>query len=443
MDFLNEEIYDVIGIGFGPAGIALSVAMKDFEEGNPSDYLNLKCLFVEQAKDSTWMPEMLLPGTDIQHHYLRDLATPRNPRSRYTFPMYLKEKDRLFTFGQFSSNPGRIEWSDYVKWVADQVSENTLYRHKFLNVEPIVSSETKAVEMVQVSTQDLNTGAIKKFKARNIVLSTGRRKNIPEICKEFVGPRVFHSSGYKSHIKTVREKQPTFAVIGSGQNAIEIVLDLAHRFPQSKINSIHRGMGFRLYDLGHFSNEVYFPYFADYFYSVPKQKKQHLFEKIKHTNYSAVDADVSRSLYWKIYEEGIQGINRIQVINNSELTTIAEKDKSFKLNVTDMYTQEKLQLDVDYIILCTGFYEEKFPNGLQPLSNYIELDEDEDLIISQNYEVKTSEKFTPKIYVNGLTERTHGISDAASFSMMAVKAGKIQESIQSQLKNTRILQEVE
>ncbi len=149
-------------------------------------------------------------------------------------------------------------------------------------------------------------------------------------------------------------------------------------------------MGFRLYDLGHFSNEVYFPYFADYFYSVPKQKKQHLFEKIKHTNYSAVDADVSRSLYWKIYEEGIQGINRIQVINNSELTTIAEKDKSFKLNVTDMYTQEKLQLDVDYIVLCTGFYEEKFPNGLQPLSNYIELDEDEDLIISQNYEVKTS-----------------------------------------------------
>ncbi len=123
-------------------------------------------MFICRASQGFYLDaEMLLPGTDIQHHYLRDLATPRNPRSRYTFPMYLKEKDRLFTFGQFSSNPGRIEWSDYVKWVADQVSENTLYRHKFLNVEPIVSSETKAVEMVQVSTQDLNTGAIKKFKA--------------------------------------------------------------------------------------------------------------------------------------------------------------------------------------------------------------------------------------------------------------------------------------
>jgi lysine/ornithine N-monooxygenase len=39
--------------------------------------------------------------------------------------------------------------------------------------------------------------------------------------------------------------------------------------------------------------------------------------------------------------------------------------------------------------------------------------------------VETREGFRPQLYLNGLCERTHGMSDSTSFSMMALKSERI------------------
>jgi L-ornithine N5-monooxygenase len=421
----NNNIYDVLNVGFGPAGIALAVAIKDQEE-TTGETIDWKTLFLEKASNSTWQPEMLLPETNIQHHFLRDFATPRNPRSRYTFINYLKEKNRIFSFGHIGGIPGRIEWSDYVSWVAEQVCENTQYNREVVEVQPLLEN-SKKVKFVKVVARNTLNNEFEEYIAKNIILSSGRKPNIPHQFKKLLDyPNLFHATQFKSQVSKLNKNENyTFTVIGSGQNAIEIILYLANEYPDSKIYSINRNAGFRLYDLGHFSNEVYFPEFTEYFYSLPKSKRTELLEEIWHTNYGAVDHDVSHSLYWKVYEESILGKKRIRVAKCTEVVDVTYNDSKYELFLKDRYSGKSNKIFSDVVILCTGFKEEKIPSLLDPLREYLCVDENGDLIISRDYQLKTDEEFLPNIFVNGLTEKTHGISDAASFSMMALKAQRI------------------
>jgi hypothetical protein len=102
MTLMNPHpLHDVIGIGFGPANIALAIAAEELHPG-------LDIHFIERNARAGWQEEMLLPESDIQNHPLRDLVTPRNPRSRYprtlnrsheahvslrTIPVYRRRRD--------------------------------------------------------------------------------------------------------------------------------------------------------------------------------------------------------------------------------------------------------------------------------------------------------------------------------------------------------------
>src|SRR5262245_11026169 len=115
--------YETIAIGFGPANIALAVA---FEESQRDHDI----IFLESAAETRWQAGMMLPDSDIQNHPLRDLATPRNPRSRYTFTNFLFEHDRLFEHLNLGMlHPFRTEYDQYVRWVASHFADRVLYRH--------------------------------------------------------------------------------------------------------------------------------------------------------------------------------------------------------------------------------------------------------------------------------------------------------------------------
>ena len=93
-DSVRQDIYDVIGIGFGPANLALGVALEETADG--ADGRELRRLFLECKPKAVWHPGMLIEDSLIQISVLKDLATIRNPQSRFTFLNYLKIKGRLF-----------------------------------------------------------------------------------------------------------------------------------------------------------------------------------------------------------------------------------------------------------------------------------------------------------------------------------------------------------
>ncbi|NBJ69339.1 MULTISPECIES: SidA/IucD/PvdA family monooxygenase [Clostridia] len=428
---MYRNYYDLIGVGFGPAGIALETAIRDAEENSGEEVY--KRVFLEKNSDSAWLPEMLLPGTDIQHHFLRDFATPRNPRSQYTFSNYLFEKERLFTFGLLG-RPSRTEWSDYVQWVCMKIDNKAQFNEEVKLVEPIVVENY--VEGLKVHTINNLNNKKNIYQTKSLILNSGRKPFIPSLFKNKQGDKVFHASKFKSSIQNISsDNNLTFTVIGSGQNSVEIILYLANKFPNSKINSVIRHTGFRLYELGHFTNEVFFPDFTNYFYSLTQKDRDKLFEQIKHTNYSAVDDDVSESLYWKMYEDKIRGEEQIELHRCKEIIDLSGHKGNYLLNIKDIYNKEESYIHTDYIILCTGFFEEEYPEILQPMKEHLNYNKDNSIQVSKDYKVNTKSNVRANIYLNGLTERTHGIGDAASFTMMATKAQRILDSIN---KNTLI-----
>ena len=420
-----DDSSDVVCVGFGPAGIALATAIEDAleaEEDAPST------VFLDRAVSSAWQPDMLLPGTDIQHHFLRDFATPRNPRSRFTFANFLREQGRLFPFCLFGARVGRIEWSHYVEWTASQVTLPVHYRHDVLRIEPV--PENGAVERLLVVARDLDSGLARQLVARNVVLSLGQLPSVPPLFEPLLGPAVFHSSAFLHGIRRFRpDEAPTFAVVGAGQNAGEIILYLANRFPESTIYSVARNSGFRTYDLGHFSNQVYFPEETDYFYGLSRAGREAVFENVRLTNYSSVDPDVSSALYLLTYEERLLGRERIHMLSRVQPVDAREEDGRYRLVLEEVYRGDRRELDADVIVLCTGFREQRLPALLDGLRPYLRLEESGDPVVSRAYRVATDSRLRAGIYLNGMTEWRHGISNATSFSMTALRAQEILDDI--------------
>ncbi|MDQ3824063.1 MAG: SidA/IucD/PvdA family monooxygenase [Actinomycetota bacterium] len=424
---LDRGVRDLVCVGFGPAGIALAAAIDDAQErGDPAG--DLESLFLDRARDSAWQPNMLLPGTDIQHHFLRDFATPRDPRSRFTFANYLKENGRLFPFCLFGSRVSRVEWSDYVQWVARRVRVPVAYRHEVTAVEPV--SENGSVTTLRVAVRDVDRDLATQVLTRNVVVATGYVPHVPRELRGSLGPTVFHSHDFLARISRFRpEESPSFAVVGAGQNAGEILLYLIDRFPDSAIHSVVRNSGFRLYDLGHFSNQVYFPEETDYVYGLSKDERARVFEETRLTNYSSIDADVSEALYLRAYEERLLGRDRIHMLRRTGVTGIRPAEGRHRLLLEDVHTHRAATVDVDAVVLCTGFTEPRCPRLVSPLLPYLRTDADGDLEISRYYRVAAKPRFRAGIYLNGITEWVHGISNATSFSMMALKAQEILDDV--------------
>jgi L-ornithine N5-monooxygenase len=417
----HSGTYDVVGVGFGPSGIALAAAIADSAEDEEADPA-VDALFLDGGSMASWQAELLLPGTRIRHHFFRDFATPRNPRSRFTFVNYLKESDRLFAFGLLEKGPGRIEWADYCRWVADQLADMVLYQHQVTEIRPVPDRGTPA-DRLAVTALNLRTKRKRTFHARNVVLCTGRAPHVPDLFTSFIGRRVFHSSAYLSSIASLPvSSEATVAVVGSGQSAIEILLHLLENYPRTKLVSLSRGTGFRLHDMGEFSNEIYFPAAVDEFFPLPKSIREEILRDAWYTNYSSVDAQTSQTLYARRYEEGVTGSPHAIFLTRSEVTDLVDDGTQLHLTITNKLTRASHRSQVDMMILCTGYRREQCPSVLEPLRGYLLHDAENDLEVTRDYEVQTTHELMAGLFINGLSELSYGVSDAASFSMVALKA---------------------
>lgn len=195
---MRDCLYDLICVGFGPAGIALATAIEDWVEARGTARPR-GIRFLERAGATTWHGNLLLPGTVINHHYLRDLATPRNPRSRFTFPNYLKEVGRLFDLGHLDGNVGRLEWSSYISWVANQLSYYVQYNQDVEDIRPVTNSAT--VKHLRVVTK----GGC--YLTRNLVLAAGAKPRVPLLYRPYLGDKCFHTNEFLEKISPLDKKK--------------------------------------------------------------------------------------------------------------------------------------------------------------------------------------------------------------------------------------------
>lgn len=417
----SSRDFDVLGIGFGPSNMAVAIALEEAQSG-------LDFHFIESAPDACWQPGMLLNGSDIQNNPLRDLVTPRNPKSHFTFTNYLKESGRLFDFLNLGiMYPLRKDYSKYISWVADHFSDKVTYGVRAEGV-----SYDASADRWQVSTADGT------YTGRALLVGTGRSRNTPAMFEPHVGPRVFHLCDYLPRLEALAPTLSSVAVVGASQSAVEILLDLMGRFPDLKIHSVHRSYSMRQKDTSPFSDHVYFPEFIDYFFKATPSARNELQKQLRHTNYSAADLDVLHKLYLNMYEERLDGRERVRMHNNTLIEGVAVEGDQVSLSLRERFLDETSELRVDAVILATGFRDigvgegkEPYPRLLSGVADQLARDDKGALLVERDYTVKSGSGLP--LYLNGLCESSHGLGDAGSFSLLSLRASEILNSLQSNL----------
>jgi L-ornithine N5-oxygenase len=435
----NTPVRDLVVAGFGPSGIALAAAVEDHDDACPTLAGQLDAIYLERAADSSWQPDLVLPGTDIQHHFLRDFATPRDPRSRFTFPNYLLQSGRFYPFTLMGGYVSRLEWSDYVQWTAGQVRGPVEYHHEVVAVEPVPDADGR-IRAARVLSRDVRDGSHRVDVGRNVVLATGHQPWVPEIFQPYLGERVFHASEFlprMAALSTGSDTSARYAVIGAGQTAGEIVLYLAGTDQRAQVHSLVRHAGFRMYELGHFSNEVYFPAETDYFYGLDAEQRRHALDQARATNYAAVDPDVSTALYQSVYEDRLTGRNRLHIHKRVEVCDLKESGGVVRLETVQAHTGRHETLEVDAVILCTGYTEPMIPRQLDQFRQHLVMDCEGRPEVTRAYRAETTEGCDVGIYLDGITEWRHGIGSATSFSQMAAKADTIHADLRQRVNRAR------
>ncbi|WP_223532037.1 MULTISPECIES: SidA/IucD/PvdA family monooxygenase [unclassified Pseudomonas] len=420
------SIVDVFGIGFGPANIALAIALEELAP-------HLRVAFVEKRPGPFWQPNMMLPGSDIQNHPLRDLVTPRNPRSRYTFTNFLFEHNRLYEHLNLPLHyPLRAEYAQYVSWAAGFFGDRVLYGCKAQSVEAICASEGTSPHFKVRCSEG------RVFHARSLVVAPGRTPHIPA---PFVGlndVRVRHLNDYLPAVAAgiaATAGQCRVAVIGGSQSAVEILLHASEQSGVCEVVGFTRNFGFRQKDTSPFSEEVYFPSFVDTFYHALPNHKERLRQELVNTNYSSADIDVLNQLYVRRYEQTLLGENRLQLRMCEEIQACSPSATGVEIESRHFLDGSTHRQSFDLIILATGFLDlgggdrqEPFPPVLELLAADNQLSE---LSIARDYRIDLVEGLPA--YLNGLCESSHGMGDAGSFSLLALRSKTIVQSLARQL----------
>lgn len=419
--------FDVLGIGFGPANIALAVALAE-EAPDLSHY------FLEARPAAEWQPGMLLPGTDIQNNPIRDLATLRNPKSSFTFVNYLFEEGRLLHYLNLPAHfPPRLEYARYIRWVADKFTDVVDYGAEVADISARIGGQPYYL---------VTTGGGRRYRARALVLGTGRPPYIPDSFASELGDRVFHSTDYLDRKRELFAERPVhdIAVVGSSQSAAEITQDLHASHPGLRIHCVMRGFGYRLKDTSPFSEEAFFPDFTAYYFKADATAKADLDRQLRGTNYSCADRDVIDQLYWRRYEDELLGEERLLLHNNREITEVRNGPDRVTLGLRGRHTGEHSQITVDAVVLATGFRDlgssepdEKIPRLLAPLGELLPKDDDEVLHVERDYAVPLRDANLGPVFLNGLCENTHGLGDAGSFSLLSLRAKTIVDGLRSRL----------
>jgi lysine N6-hydroxylase len=337
---------DLIGVGVGPANLSLAALTAVARERGLT---RLTSTFFEQNPVINWHSGQMFPGTSMQTEFYRDLVTPVDPTSMFSFLNYLRAKGRLDQF-LCSSNlyPTRREFEDYFNWIASQITDII-----FATAINSVDYDEKA-NLFVVESED-NAGERKWHEAINIVLGCG---SAPEATlNQHQNARVVDVSQLLDY--KFREPLRRVLVVGGGQSGAECVNYLLDRFGNSEVQIVWftSGTAFRALDIGNFSREIYSVGYGESFNALSASLR----EKVNQDNVSVahgITPIIAQALYQRLYFFKYlrsPGMASVHMQANTELLEIKEEAAAAVVTSRGRSTGETSVSAFDCVILCTGF----------------------------------------------------------------------------------------
>ena len=420
----SQEVYDVVGIGFGPSNLSLAIAFE--EHGVSAPEYPVKSHFFERQPTFGWHRSMLLPSTTMQISFLKDLATYRNPTSRYSFISYLHAQNRLV---QFVNNqdfyPTRQDFHQYLEWAAAGLRDQVTYGTEITSIRPAAEPGPLTSGLLEIETRDGDGASV--VTARNVVLSTGLVPRLPEGVTS--DERVWHSSEFLSRFNAqAPESLRSVAVVGAGQSAAEITRFLHDSLPHAQVSAVMPSYGYSVADDTPFANQVFDPAAVDEYYFGAERAQDAFWRYHSNTNYSVVDADVIRSLYQRSYDELVHGSQRLYFRNLTRVTEVKRAGSETRVVLHSLLDDRTEELAVDAVVFATGY------DGLDPARLLGDFDQHflRDAAgkhrVDRDYRLVAASGPGYGVYLQGGTEHSHGMSSSL-LSNIAVRSGEIADSI--------------
>ncbi|WFD25447.1 taxifolin 8-monooxygenase [Malassezia nana] len=309
-------MYDLLGIGFGPANLALCIALHESDEARAK---GLTMCFLERQPQFAWHPSLLLPGAQLQVSPLKDLATMRDPTSSFTFLNFLHSEGRLMQYiNREEKVPSRREWSAYLAWAARRMDA---YAHYGCDVQDIVP-ETQEDGCIAYRVVFQRNGISESLLARNLSLAVGGAAQVPPVFRGWYEPTadpmppVVHAStflpqmtrlGPALHVKAAASQPLRLAIVGGGQSSAEMLRYLRSRYPEAALDMMFRAAALVPSDDSPFVNSAAFdPSSVSTFWESSARQRRAQLEEFKRTNYSVVRNDLLCEVYEMVYDQEIE-----------------------------------------------------------------------------------------------------------------------------------------
>lgn len=416
----TDEIYDVVGIGFGPSNLALAIALE--ERARDPAARPVRAVFVERQSRFGWHPGMLIDGANLQVSFLKDLVTMRDPTSDFSFLSYLHQTGRLPAFiNQKNMYPSRIEFNAYLSWAAGRLRDRVDYGLEVVDAS-CVSSDGE-VRYIDVLARRAADGSQVRYRARNLAVATGLEPRLPS--GALVCPRAWHSDQLLSRLGDVpADRQQTFVVVGAGQSAAETVEHVHRRFPLARVYSVFTRYGYSPADDSQFVNGIFDPDTVDLFFRAPPEVKDLLLGYHSNTNYSVVDVDLIDVLSRRSYEELVTGDRRLVMRNLSRVVAACETAAGLSVDLQYLPDASVTSVAADWLIYATGYRPRDPLTSLGDVGSYCKTGPDQSLRVTRDHRVVTTAGMRCGIYLQGATEATHGLASTL-LSTTAIRAGEI------------------
>ena len=357
----------------------------------------------------------------MQISFLKDLVSLRNPTSPYSFVNYLHKHGRLVDFINLGTfYPCRMEFNDYLRWVAGHFAEQSRYGEEVLSVEPMLVE--RKVEALRVTSRNAEGEELVRT-TRSVVVSAGGTPRIPLAFRHLKDDgRVFHHSQYLERMlkqPCVNGQPMKVAIIGGGQSAAEAFIDLNDSYPSVQVDLILRGSALKPADDSPFVNEVFAPEFTDLIYNQEGAERERLVREYHNTNYSVVDIDLIERIYGIFYRQKVSGVPRHAFRSLRSVEKATAGAEGIELALRNTANGELSVQRYDLVILATGYERQLHRQLLEPMADYLG-----DFEVDRNYRLITDQRCQASI-MQGFCQASHGLSDTPAVGAAGACRGNL------------------
>ncbi|WP_158931660.1 lysine N(6)-hydroxylase/L-ornithine N(5)-oxygenase family protein [Acidisphaera sp. S103] len=402
---MNEAI-EVVGIGVGPANLSLAALLHPFPE--------VQCRFFERRDGFQWHPGLMLPNAALQVSYLKDLVSLVDPTSRFSFLSFLSAKERLYSFINAGfSQVLRREFNEYLCWVASQLPMLTFGA----DVEAVSAGNDEFVIETSIGVQ----------RSRQLVIATGPLPSIPRSALPHVGNTVFHASQYLD--RNVQIAGRDVVIVGGGQTGAEVLLHIlsdAEGLPAC-VHWLSTRENFLPLDQTPFTNELFTPAYADYFFKLAPDKRHRLLAGQKLAS-DGISPSLLEALYRRLYELRYLENSpcKWQLCPGRELEEISRSGNGWRITSRHEDSDECESTRANVVVLCTG-YAHQLPACLEPIRHRISW-ESRSFCVNADYSLVWDGPHNSKIYVQNAAKAHRGIADP-NLSLIAWRSARIANGI--------------